>query len=252
MKFKYQIFEEVIKELNDICQNKLEITNHAGGNHVGIKLVDKELPISINEAEYNFMQESIEKHNLQFGFELSTGIGISTLALAKGFKRTRGHLISLDSYYEELTSSIISSEKPIFEYNEKDIENIKLNCKAFNNTRKILDHYGLSDCVDLEVGWSPIDSIKLIKNKNKKLDFVFLDCPKSDQEFERDIVSLRPFISDKYLICVHDTHTFTERSNDLVKDLFNTQIFKLYEYYKNTEFYSNRHYPLGIVTNLNI
>jgi predicted O-methyltransferase YrrM len=252
MKFKYQNFEEIVKQLNDICQDKLEIINHAEGNHIGIKLVDKGLPISINEAEYNFMQESIEKHNLQFGFELSTGIGISTLALAKGFKRTRGHLISLDSYYEELNSSIISSEEPIFEYNEKDIENIKLKGKAFNNTKKILNHYGLSDYVDLEVGWSPIDSIKLIKNKNKKLDFIFLDCPKSDKEFQRDIVSLRPFISDKYLICIHDTHTFTERSNDLVKDLFNTEIVKIYEYFQNTEFYSKRYYPLGVITNLNI
>jgi len=252
MKFKYQNFEDLIQELNNICEDKLQIIHHVAGRHIGIKLVNKELPISINEAEYNFMQESIEKHNLQFGFELSTGIGISTLALAKGFKRTKGHLISLDSYYEELNSSIISSEEPIFEFSKKDIENIKLNGKAFNNTKKILDHYDLSDCVDLEVGWSPIDSIKLIKNKNKQLDFIFLDCPKSDKEFERDIVSLRPFISDKYLICVHDTHTFTERSNDLVKDLFNTEIFKLHEYYKDTEFYSNRHYPLGIVTNLNI
>jgi len=136
MHFKYQSFEQLTRELNNICQNKLEIINHAGGNHVGIKLVDKELPISINEAEYNFMQESIERNNLQFGFELSTGIGISTLALAKGFKRTKGQLISLDSYYEELNSSIISSEEPIFEYSEKDIENIKLNGKAFNNTKK--------------------------------------------------------------------------------------------------------------------
>ena len=252
MKFKYQIFEEVIKELNDICQNKLEIINHADGNHIGIKFASQYLPISINESEYNFMQESIEKYNLQFGFELSTGIGISTLALAKGFKRTKGNLISLDSYYEEFNSSAISSEEPIFEYDKKDIENIKLNGKAFNNTKKILDHYGLSDHVDLEVGWSPIDSIKLIKKTNKKLDFIFLDCPKSDKEFERDIVSLRPFISDKYLICVHDTHTFTEKSNNLVKDLFNTEILKVHEYFQNTEFYSKRHYPLGIITNLNL
>lgn len=252
MHFKYQSFEQLIRELNNICQDKLQIINHADGNHIGINFASQYLPISINEAEYNFMQESIEKYNLQFGFELSTGIGISTLALAKGFKRTKGQLISLDSYYEELNSSIISSEEPIFEYSEKDIENIKLNCKAFNNTKKILDHYDLSDCVDLEVGWSPIDSIKLIKTKNKQLDFIFLDCPKSDKEFERDIVSLRPFISDKYLICVHDTHTFTEKSNNLVKDLFNTEILKIYDYFQNTEFYSKRHYPLGVITNLNI
>jgi len=252
MHFKYQSFEQLIRELNNICQDKLQIINHADGNHIGINFASQYLPISINEAEYNFMQESIEKYNLQFGFELSTGIGISTLALAKGFKRTKGQLISLDSYYEELNSSIISSEEPIFEYSEKDIENIKLNCKAFNNTKKILDHYDLSDCVDLEVGWSPIDSIKLIKTKNKQLDFIFLDCPKSDKEFERDIVSLRPFISDKYLICVHDTHTFTEKSNNLVKDLFNTEILKIYDYFQNTEFYSKRHYPLGVITNQDI
>jgi hypothetical protein len=59
-------------------------------------------------------------------------------------------------------------------------------------------------------------------------------------------------MSDKYLICIHDTHTFTERSNDLVKDLFNTEIVKIYEYFQNTQFYSKRHYPLGIITNLNI
>ncbi len=252
MKFNYQNFEDLIQELNNICEDKLQIIHHVGGRHIGIKLVNKGLPISINEAEYNFMQKVVEKHNLQFGFELSTGIGISTLALARAFKKTKGHLISLDSYYEELNLNIISPDALIRGYNEEDIQNIKLNCKAFNNTKKILDYYNLSNNTDLEIGWSPIDSVKLIKQKNKKLDFIFLDCPKSDKEFERDIISLRPLIAEKYIICIHDTHTFTERSNDLVKDLFNLEIVKIHEYFQNTEFYSNRYYPLGIVTNLNI
>ena len=44
----YTKFNELVDDINSIVTQKVEIVNHACGRHVGIKFVDKPVPISIN------------------------------------------------------------------------------------------------------------------------------------------------------------------------------------------------------------
>ena len=245
----YTYFQDLILDINKKVFPNVRVVNHAGGKHVGIAFVDQNFPISINEAEYNFMQDLIIRHNLKNGFELSTGVGISTLGIGLGLQKTNGHLTTLDSYYEDLNQ--VSQNIPVMAYTPETIELIKNKSISYNFVKKLLSAYSLNDNVSQLIGWSPIDSIEIAK-KSTPFDFIFLDCPKDDKEFERDIVSLRPFIADKYVICVHDTHCYTRKSYDLVKSLFKKNMNQIHAYFKDTPHYSIRHFPLGIITNLEI
>jgi predicted O-methyltransferase YrrM len=243
----YVTFESLVEKINSVSKYKVDIFNHHG-KHLGIKLRDKPLPISINESEYNYMHDIIVDNNLSFGIELSTGVGISTIGLASAFNKTGGILISLDSYYEEIHS--ISSNIPILNYTEEDIKMIKRDAKAYNLAKTMIENENLTNNVDLEIGWSPSDLVRLIQLKNKKVDFVFLDCPKSDDEFKRDITALYPHLSDKCIMCVHDTHTFSVKSNQLVKQLFNKDFDYVKSYYVGTPYESHRYYSLGVINTM--
>ena len=245
----YTKFNELVDDINSTVTQKVEIVNHVGGRHVGINFVDKPVPISINESEYNFMHHTIVNNNLKVGYELSTGVGISTISISKAFKYTAGHLISLDSYYEEITH--VSNNIPIGNYTYKDKQKVAEISNSYNMLKQYFSNKNLSKFVDLEIGWSPTDSIKLLEKRNMSLDFVFLDCPKSDEEFERDLNSIVPFLGKKYVIFVHDTHTFTKKSFEMVEDVLKLKMEKIYNYFENTDHSSVRHFPLGIINNLN-
>ena len=68
----YTKFNELVDDINSIVTQKVEIVNHVGGRHVGIKFVDKPVPISINESEYNFMHHTIVNNNLKVGYDTHT------------------------------------------------------------------------------------------------------------------------------------------------------------------------------------
>jgi predicted O-methyltransferase YrrM len=244
----YIKFNDLVNDINSIVTQKVEITKHSGGRHVGIKFVDKPVPISINEAEYNFMHQTIVNNNLKVGYELSTGVGISTIAISQAFKFTDGHLISLDSYYEEITN--VSNNIPIGNYTEDDKKQIAKLSNSYNMLQKYISNKELGKFVSIEIGWSPTDSTKLLEKRNAPLDFVFLDCPKSDKEFERDLNSIVPFLGKKYIIFVHDTHTFTNKSFELVKNVLGIDMKKVYDYFIDTPYQSRRHYALGVINNL--
>ena len=246
----YKTFDFIVNAVNKSSPIKIEKTYHADGRHIGIKLKAKSAPISINESEFNYMNSIIVNHNLQNGFELSTGIGISTLGIATAFEKTGGHLITIDSYYEELTQ--IPTNIPVGNYTKIDIETIKLVSLSYQFVDFIITNLKLKPIVDMLIGWSPTDSIKAIEKRGIPLDFVFLDCPKNDEEFERDITSLKPFIGEKYVIFVHDTQCYTKKSFDLANKLFNKNMIQIYEYFLKTEYHSNRYFPLAIITNIDL
>jgi len=221
--------------------------SHVGGKHIGISLAGNSFPLSINEAEFNFMRDTIVNNDLKSGFELATGTGISTIAIATAFSKTKGHFLTFDSYYEYITKK--SSNIPVGDYSRLDVETIK-ECEDYKFVSGIIGKLNLSPYVNIIIGWSPTDTTRALREQNKPLDFVFLDCPKSDSEFERDITSLRPFIGAKYSIFVHDSHTFTTKSFDLVKRLFGREMKLIHDYYRNTPNYSHRHFPLANISTL--
>jgi len=246
---KYTKFEDLRHQLNSQIDYQVAILEHMGGQHVGMKLECNQFPLSINEAEFNYMHNFILEHKLTTGFELSTGTGISSIAIATAFKETGGHLITVDSHFEEL-KGIHHNIVPVV-YEEKDYEDVKTrsNCyKFFQKAIKVMD---IADQVDVVIGWSPTDTVKAIQARGNLLDFVFLDCPKSDDEFERDMSSIEPYLNkDKYVVFVHDTHCYTTRTDEYVMKLLGKPLARIHEYFHDTEFYSKRHFPLGIITNI--
>lgn len=245
----YTTFTNLCKELNSKIEHPpIGIVQHANGNHTGIHIKTREFPISINESEFNYMYNFIIKHNLKNAFELSTGTGISTIAIGSAMLKTGGYLITLDSYYEDLYK--ISSNIPIGNYTIANIEEIKEKSDCYKFISQAVNILSLKNTVQIEIGWSPND-VKKLNEKRDFLDFVFLDCPKNDNEFERDIKSIYPFINkDKFMICVHDSHCYTIKSFELIKSLFNLEMIKKYEYFENTEYYSKKYFPLAIITNI--
>ena len=82
------------------------------------------LPFSINNFEFNFMRDVIIKNNLKNGYELATGLGISTLALSLGLKETDGHLISCDSYQEVNENVVTLNGNKCFNMEDTDTFNV--------------------------------------------------------------------------------------------------------------------------------
>lgn len=235
---KYTTFEELISEINSFSETKICF----GGviEHNGITFVGKGLPVSINEHEFNYIHDFIVNHKLVCGYELATGTGISTLSSAIAMKKNNGMLITMDNYIED------KIQEQQIKFN--NIDEV-VNSESYTFVTKILNHYSLNN-VNLVIGNSPKDSIRIF-NKNKyKFDYVFLDCPKCDDDFERDILSIKNNLDNNFAIFVHDTHTFTERSFKLVEEIFGLKMVLIDEYYENTPFYSKRKYPLGLITNI--
>lgn len=213
-------------------------------DHKGLSIHGK-LPFSISEYEFNFFKEVIPKHNLRYGFELATGTAISTLAIGESFRDTDGFLLSVDSYVEEK-----EQRQLIGEYNSEAITN-----RALENNQKVIDSFGLTKYVSLKQGWSPIDTESYIKEHfpEMKLDFVFLDCPKSADDFRRDLGYLPKYMNtNKFCICVHDTHCFPDEFEGIARSYFtdpDVKVISKHDFEFNSVYYTQK-FPLGIISNI--
>lgn len=199
------------------------------------------LPYSISEYEFNYMRDFIVKHNLTRGFELATGTCISTLSLGFGFAKTGGKLISIDSYEEEVTQcQPIGTTGKTYDQSQDYVLNSNL-IKAYN----------LESVVQLIIGWSPHDCIESIdKNYQSNLDFAFFDCPKSSEDFTRDIAYLKTRMNkEKFAIFVHDTHCFMEDFNRLGYEIFGIKPKQITEFQTPTG-KINQVFPLSVITNI--
>lgn len=240
---EYIPFDKFVENINAVSEQKIKTVNHANG-HVGIHHAGKSFPISINESEFNFMHDTIVQNNLQKGFELSTGTGISTIGIGRAFAHTGGSLISMDSYYEEDTQLLATVDHP--KYSDADVQRIKNSVKAYKFINHIVQLENLP--VDLKVGWSPDDVITTLKDQ--VIDFAFFDCPKSDAEFARDIITIYPFLNkEKFFVFVHDSHTYTDKSFELVKKIFKLEMRLIHHYYKDTIYSKTWKYPMALITN---
>lgn len=237
---EYYTFNQLIESVNANSPVKIKKGGHP--DHVGIVLSNKPLPVSINEHEFNFMKDFIIKHNLTNGVELATGTGVSTVAIGYGMSKTGGQLMSMDAYIEEQMQ-----QQPIYTKNEACYQ--QSNCYKLANY--MLQHFNLDKYVNLKVGMSPHDLIHEIKNLNARVDFVFLDCPKTNADYERDIKAISIFLAEKYAIFVHDTHGYRGSSvDDLNKKLFGKTFHKIHTYYKNTDHEITKRWPMALITNL--
>jgi hypothetical protein len=233
------------KKFISIAKSKCDLTfydDKCHPLHYGLSLNGK-LPFSVNEYEFNYMKDFIIKHNLQLGYELATGIGVSTVGIGLGFKQTDGMLLTLDSYIEEKNQNIVD--------NKYDF-NMVVNSKGYNNNKKLLQAFEVDKNVVLKQGWSPVDSIKYLNSyfNDKKLDFVFLDCPKFIDEYDRDVKYLKDYINkEKFAIFVHDTHCMR---NDYI--VLSEKYFDITPIFINTYMINNTEikveFPISLITNI--
>ena len=56
----------------------------------------------------------------------------------------------------------------------------------------LVQKYDLAGTVTLKCGWSPTDTVREIRRLfgPNRLDIAFLDCPKTDDDLARDLLSL--------------------------------------------------------------
>ena len=122
------------------------------------------LPFSINNFEFNFMRDVIIKNNLKNGYELATGLGISTLAISLGMKKTEGHLISCDSYQEVSENTVTLNGDKVFNMYDTD---------TYKVCSYLLKYYDTANYVSLFNALSPHQTNDILIKNGKKLDMVF-------------------------------------------------------------------------------
>lgn len=205
-----------------------EIMNLAGGpvsyeptpwGH--LKLKEHQFPYSIRALEFEIMTTIIKTYNLKRGYECATAFGVSSVAAGLGFKATGGKLVTMDAYVEELFDNCndYRGKNPIT-YAEAD---------NYKSAKFLHAHFGLTDTVFAEVGWSPRDTAAVISKHfgpDEKLDFVFIDAGHFPEQVIQDIDSVVPFLAEKNIMMFHDVydHIFDHTVKARIRELFGKEI----------------------------
>jgi hypothetical protein len=157
-----------------------------------IRMDGLDFPRSIYIKEFDYLKNLIINKNLKNGFECGTAFGVSTVALGLGFKKTKGHLVTMDAYIEETTDNC---------YDYREFTN-KINFESigYKSVNFLIEHFRLKKYVKTEIGWSPNDVGKLIK----------------------DLRAVKPFLDDNYVIALHDCFSYliTTEVEDVIQLLF--------------------------------
>lgn len=212
-------------ELTDLTINwpiNLQTVNYDSLNtHYGLRMMHKEIPISISEHEFNFITAFVRTLNPKNCLEIATGIGVSTLAIAIGLKD--GFLTTIDSYEEE---EVQVQPQGSFKKNEKKPDGLlmaQMLARHFNVQDKIKFIHDIYDGKVLPI--------------NYHWDFIFLDCPKNDEDFIKIFKILSHYLGDHTKILVHDTHTHSGKSKEFVENLG----------WKWANVIPEQHYPLVLI-----
>jgi hypothetical protein len=208
--------------------------------HNGLS-ISGNLPFSISEYEFNYIKNFIIKNDLKNGYELATGIGISTIAIGYALSKNNGKLITVDSYMEE-------------EIQNQPIDNTGL---SFSNTgfwrnSMLFKSMGLENVIPYKRSSPECEDI-LDTEFNNDIDFAFLDCPKDANDFVRDATILKNRINrDKFAIFVHDTHCFEREFLLLSKEIFGIEGIFIFDFKDSLDNQIKQKFQLGLITNIKI
>src|SRR5436190_19351753 len=122
-------------------------------------------PYSVKEAEFDFLTLAVFNNKLKRGFELATAFGISLLGPACAFRHTMGHLVSMDAYVEETLHSPLRYRN-ITPEDKQAVMTLAKTSSGYKSARYLVDAFGLSETVSLEIGWSPTDVSSIILKHN--------------------------------------------------------------------------------------
>lgn len=193
-------------ELVDLTVNwplSLVTVNYDSLNtHYGLRMYHKDVPISISQHEFNFITEFVRTLNPKNCLEIATGIGVSTLAIALGL--TDGKLVTIDSYEEEEEQV---QPQGSFKKNQNHPDGLLM-------AQMLARHFGVQNKIQFVHDVFDGNILRV-----DHWDFVFLDCPKNDQDFINIFKILLHYIGDHTKILVHDTHTHSGTSKQFVENL---------------------------------
>lgn len=180
-----------------------------------MKMVGHPFPYSIKQDEFEYLTDLIVTHKLTRGFECATAFGISTCAIAEGFRRTNGQLITLDSYIEEEVKDPES-------YRIGKQDRVYEQAMGYQSVMYLRSALGLDRHLSPEVGWSPQDVGTVIRKHfgDAKLDFVFLDAGHFPEQMIRDIAAFVPFLGPRYVLVFHDNYprSFAPEVHQFLRD----------------------------------
>ena len=161
-----------------------------------LRMENHDFPVSIRQTEFDYLKKLIIQNDLKNGFELATAFGVSTIALGLGFKETGGNLITMDSYIEEHMNDHLYENANYQYYKDTD---------GWKSVNYLIEHFRLKDVVKPDIGWSPDDTGSVIaRNTTKKIDFVFLDAGHFPEQVKKDLMVIKPFLDNKFVIVLHD------------------------------------------------
>lgn len=162
-------------------------------------------PMSLTEKEFDWMGEMVRKHGCKSGFELATAFGMSASAIALGLKDTGGRLVTMDAYIEERTQ-YPTAYRHIGRV-EKDPNYNPVGLKV---ARMLWEHFGVSDIVEPNIGWSPDDVEAVVAGRS--FDFAFIDAGHFDEFLARDFRAIEPHLLPGAVLVIHDTNCFDRRT----------------------------------------
>jgi len=195
-------FEEIVKFEDGPVQYE-----NTGSGH--IKMKQHPYPYSIKQDEFEFLKNIIIEHNLQRGYECATAFGVSSCAIGLGFKQTGGKVVTMDAYVEEQCQNpgaYKDFERTVYETSD-----------GYKSVKYLIEKFELQDTLFPEIGWSPDDTFRCIKNHfREKLDFVFIDAGHFEDQMIKDIDAFLPLLADKYVLAFHDVYewSFTQKVHD--------------------------------------
>lgn len=206
----YKNYENLV---NDSSEWEIQYEFGELDSHTSLRMVGTQYPNSLTEPEFNYLKNVIIENNLQKGFEVATGAGISTLAIGLGFKETNGKLVTMDAYNEEFLQDPLSdnSDKKFYD------------SKGYKSVKQLIEKFNLEENVKAKVGWSPSDTetcINSVFSPEEKLDFIFIDAFHTDEAAIKDFDSIKNRINpEKFVVALHDVDGLPETVK-YVEDFF--------------------------------
>ena len=192
----------------------LKYVQRGSGASPALSMAGNKLPISIKLFEFNFIKDLIVENNLQYGYEIATGTGLSAVAAGLGFKETGGKIVTMDAFVEEYFKDMLSY---------MDSEMLVEDSKGFKSVNQLIKFYELEDIVYPKIGWSPTNTEENIRDifkniNNHKLDYIFIDSCHHEKALKRDFESIQKFVKSGTYVLFHDTHVFPSAVKKIAED----------------------------------
>lgn len=194
-------------------------------NDDSLKFTNHYHPWSIRETEAEILYNLIVQNNLQRGFEICTGVGISSLITGHAFSKTGGKLITIDAYVEEAFNLSTS-----YDINTKIVKKPDA-ADGYLMTNYLISKLEIQNNVVLDIGWSPDDVPSIYKKhySDHKIDYAFIDGGHSVKQIDEDVRVLLPYLSDNSVIVFHDFLCVGNDTIDLVNKQCGFNNFKDYQ-----------------------